>query len=59
MYAMKKPIVVVQITDDETSLMTFCSAESFYNAAMETLEDTILNAVENSSPRNKCQTILT
>lgn len=59
MYANKKPIVVVQITDDETSLMTFCSAGSFYNAAMETLEDTILNAVENSSPRNKCQTILT
>ena len=59
MFANKKPIVVVQITDDETSLMTFCSADSFYNTTMEDLEDTILNAVANSQPRNKCKTVLT
>ena len=59
MYAMKKPIVVVQITEDETSLMTFCSAGSFYNTSIDGLEDTILNAMENSTPRNKCKTVLT
>ena len=59
MYAMKKPIVVVQITEDETSLMTFCSAGSFYNTSIENLEYTILNAMENSIPRNKCKTVLT
>ena len=59
MYAMKKPIVVVQITEDETSLMTFCSAGSFYNTSIDDLEDTILNAMENSTPRNKCKTVLT
>ncbi len=59
MYAMKKPIVVVQITEDETSLMTFCSAGSFYNTSIDGLEDTILNAMENSTPRNICKTVLT
>jgi hypothetical protein len=39
--------------------MTFCSAGSFYNTSVENLEDTILNAVANSEPRNKCKTVLT
>lgn len=59
MYAKKKPIVVIQITDDETSLMTFCSADSFYNAAEDELEDTILKAIEENRPRTECKTILT
>ena len=29
------------------------------NTSMENLEDTILNAVANSEPRNKCKTVLT
>ena len=59
-YARNKEIVVVQYTEDSTSLMTFCSADNFFNCKVKYIaEDTILAVHRGNQQEHKCKTILT
>ena len=43
-YALKKPIYVIQITEEPTSLMTFCACDGFFNAHKRNMEN-VLSAI--------------
>lgn len=57
-YGIHKPCHVIQITDAQTSLMTFWGCDTFHNATPETAIDAILLALEGFSDVG-CKTILT
>lgn len=56
-FAKGKKIVVVQYTDDTTSLMTFCGSTKFFNST----EEELLNGQAFDIPweQHTCKTILT
>ena len=71
-YALNKRIVVIQITDKPTSLMTYASANEFYNSSFTDCLDTIKEilsdwdyygieraCLERKKGYYKCETILT
>ena len=71
-YALNKRIVVIQITDKPTSLMTYASANEFYNSSLANCLDTIKEilsdwdyygierpCLERKKGYYKCETILT
>lgn len=58
-YAKDKRMIVVQYTDDETSLMTFCSAKNFLNSSEETLVTDVLEVLKEFPKVNNCKTVLT
>lgn len=61
-YALGKKIFVLQVTDNDTSLMTYCGCYNFYNAQND-LESSIKFISQNYNEKflfkRKCQTILT
>lgn len=65
MFALNKPIYVIQITDSPTSLMTFCGCSYFLNSNLNDLNNNIkwiLNRIYNNDIINykkECKTILT
>ena len=65
MFALNKPIYIIQITDSPTSLMTFCGCSYFLNSNLNNLNNNIkwiLNRIYNNDIINykkECQTILT
>jgi len=68
-YGLNKRIVVFQITDQPTSLMTYCAASNFYNCLRENIMDkfkAFLTELEYDMPaglfnddKGYCKTILT
>jgi nucleoside 2-deoxyribosyltransferase len=61
-YAKGKRIEVIQYTKDQTSLMTYCGADHFYNTDMENLPEMVLAVVDGAllyHYSNVCETILT
>lgn len=44
-FAKKKIILVFQLTQDDTSLMTFCGCDKFFNTSYETVGDDIIDAL--------------
>ena len=63
--ALGKPSIVIQITDESTSLMTFCGATQFINCNVDSLHRMVLFMINCVLPfpyrdsNNKCKTILT
>ena len=61
-YALGKKIFVLQITDQPTSLMTYCGCTNFYNT-QEELESAIKfiaqNWERNNLYKHSCKTVLT
>lgn len=64
-FGLNKPIIVLQITNQQTSLMTYCGCDIFINSNKDTLKDdlqyiadlcTITPSLWN---KEKCKTILT
>lgn len=55
-YAKNKKVIVIQYTNEPTSLMTFCGCDIFINTSR--LDDILLVIHENRS-QEKCPTILT
>ena len=55
-YARNKKVIVIQYTNEPTSLMTFCGCDIFINTSR--LDDILLVIHENRS-QEKCSTILT
>ena len=68
-YALNKRIVIIQITDKPTSLMTYSSANEFYNSSLagclDTIKDILFDwdyyGIEKGRRKSyyKCKTILT
>ena len=64
-YAIGKPVYVVQITDNPTSLMTFCGATYFYNSTPYKVKEKItwlarvLAKDEEPIVYQECRTVLT
>ena len=64
-FALKKPIYVLQITSNPTSLMTFCGCKYFKNSSVSNLQmdiEWLLNAIRKNKTDNcskLCNTILT
>lgn len=59
-YAKEKRIIVLQITPEHTSLMTFCGSNVFVNADLSDLEHEIEVALrKTTSFPTTCKTILT
>lgn len=67
-YALHKWIIVIQITDNPTSLMTYCSASNFFNTTPEKFYDTLRYLVDSINKNGRltrgnndfqCETILT
>lgn len=55
-------VIVVQYTDNDTSLMTFCGSDLFVNTTKENIIRNILRALLVEDPdgsNNKCMTTLT
>jgi len=57
-YGIHKPCHVIQITEAQTSLMTFWGCDTFHNATPETAVDAILDALEDGTDI-ACKTVLT
>lgn len=54
-----KQIIVIQYTDSNTSLMTFCGCDVFLNTDKEHLLEAITKAVKGKTSKGKCLTTLT
>ena len=58
-YAKGKIVIVIQYTDENTSLMTYSGSTLFVNSTLEHLEKDLINAVKGKYIKGKCSTILT
>lgn len=63
-YALNKRIIILQITDEPASLMTYCSANEFFvcNKNKDTYYNMlqfIADTLETRSKKTRCQTVLT
>lgn len=58
-YAKGKRIIVIQYTNEKTSLMTYSGSTLFVNSTLEDLEKDLIKAVEDKYIKGKCSTILT
>lgn len=59
-YARGKKILVLQITNEPTSLMTFCGCSDFISSSKKlVLNDLYLYLKMEDRPRRVCQTVLT
>ena len=61
-YALGKKTVIVQYTEDKTSLMTYCGCTKFINTTKETILVDIYNIINDkldNNNNNTCKTILT
>ena len=62
-YARKIPVYVVQITDDPTSLMTYCGCKGFINCNKEGIEQALTTIDSwiawDISMHPRCKTVLT
>lgn len=67
-YALHKWIIVIQITDNPTSLMTYCSASNFFNTKPENFNNMLRLLIDNINKNGRlihgdndfrCETILT
>lgn len=63
-YAKDKKIVVMQYTDDNTSLMTFCGSNVFFSTNLYDIETDIIHAlleaeILSDCKSRKCKTVLT
>lgn len=65
-YALNKQIIIVQITEEPTSLMTYCSASNFFNCKKENYYNTLKYICDNLDNYNAilkckvvCETVLT
>lgn len=58
--ALNKKIYVIQVTDQPTSLMTYCGSTYFYSASIDTIWNTIQAIFKYpSSLKIHCDTVLT
>jgi len=59
-YAKHKRIIVVQYTEEETSLMTYCGCDDFVNTKTKYIAEDIVLALHGGyGVAKKCKTILT
>lgn len=58
-YAKGKIVIVIQYTDENTSLMTYSGSTLFVNSTLEHLEKDLINAIKGEYIKGKCYTILT
>ena len=59
-YAMDKTVIVIQYTDDNTSLMTYTGCSFFISTNLENIYDTVLSVAKNDTIVDEsCSTILT
>ena len=66
-YGLGKPIIVIQITDDSTSLMTYCGCDIFINTDVNSPKfkddmNYVIDMIHISTEewgKNKCETTLT
>lgn len=59
-YALGKKTIIVQYTEDKTSLMTYCGCTKFINTTKETILVDIYNIINDKLDNNNtCKTILT
>lgn len=58
-YAKNKKVIVIQYTNESTSLMTYCGSTIFVNSTLEDLEKDLINALNDHYTKCKCTTILT
>lgn len=58
-YAKNKKVIVIQYTNESTSLMTYCGSTIFINSTLEDLEKDLINALNDHYTKCKCTTILT
>ena len=65
-FAKQKVVYVIQITDEPTSLMTFCGCTHFWNTTKNTLFETLASVINTIFDctlliynHKKCETILT
>ena len=67
-YALRKPVYVIQITEETTSLMTYCGCKDFYNAGnnMKDIENALYqifldttSTIQIDFQKHNCATTLT
>lgn len=58
-YAIGKNVIVVQFTEETTSLMTFCGCNTFINTDKRHIVEDVLRALRAPEPKGKCTTTLT
>ena len=58
-YALGKKTVIVQYTEDRTSLMTFCGCTHFVNTTKDRILADIYNIINDKFNDSDCTTILT
>lgn len=58
-YAKGKDVIVIQYTDEQTSLMTFCGCTKFINSDTDELLNDIIDLIYLGNNSNNCKTILT
>lgn len=58
-YAKNKKVIVIQYTNESTSLMTYCGSTIFVNSTLEDLEKDLINALNGYYTKGECTTILT
>lgn len=58
-FALGKKTVIVQYTEDQTSLMTFCGCDHFVNTTKERILIDIYNIINDKFYDGACTTILT
>lgn len=58
-FAKNKKIVVIQYTDQPTSLMTYCGCTKFISSTEATLLEDINKALFEEYTQDKCNTVLT
>ncbi len=64
-FAKKKKLIVIQITDKPTSLMTFCGCTYFINSSVNNLQNDLLHIIikilnnDDFKNNSNCRTVLT
>lgn len=58
-YGIGKPCHVFQITEEQTSLMTFCGCSTFTNTSIEEMTQAIKTVLTGKHTQTTCKTILT
>ena len=58
-YAKNKKVIVIQYTNENTSLITFVGSNVFINTSQDKILEDIFKALSLSVKRDKCETILT
>lgn len=58
-YATNKRVIVIQYTDEPTSLMTYCACNTFINTDKNNIYTDVITAIQSEDIKRKCTTTLT